>query len=76
LRLFFPDILFPKCGRKWLSFQCIINDIFAFPRYEKVLYVDTDFIFFESPKLLWNRFESMRIEGSLVGMAPENAISW
>ena len=44
------------------------------PEYERIIYVDTDIIFVQSPELIWNEFS--KFNGShIAGMGPENMYS-
>ena len=59
--------MFVPCATQRLFFPEILTD------YPRIMYLDTDFIFFSSPSNTWKYFRQMDAEKKLVGMALENS---
>jgi len=59
--------LFVPCATQRLFFPQILME------YSKILYVDTDFVFLNSPLNTWNYFKKMEAQKKSVGMTFENA---
>ena len=60
--------MFAPCASLRLFFPGLL------PEYEKVLYVDTDVIFMDSPQLVWRQFKEFRPQ-QLAGMSRENQVA-
>ena len=59
--------LFVPCATQRLFFPDILTE------YSRILYLDTDFIFLNSPHNTWKHFRQMDLEKRDVGMSIENA---
>jgi hypothetical protein len=59
--------LFVPCATQRLFFPDILTE------YSRILYLDTDFIFLNSPHNTWKHFRQMDFEKRDVGMSIENA---
>ena len=59
--------LFVPCATQRLFFPSVLTE------YSRILYLDTDFIFLNSPHNTWKYFELMDREKRDVGMTLENS---
>ncbi len=58
--------MFVPCATQRLFFPQILTE------YSRILYLDTDFVFFNSPLNTWKYFKQMDQENKDVGMSLEN----
>ena len=58
--------MFVPCATQRLFFPEILTE------YSRILYLDTDFVFLNSPLNTWKYFKQMDRENKDVGMSPEN----
>ena len=58
---------FAPCAGLRLLFPDVLHDL------DRVLYVDTDVVFLQSPSVVWREFDGMNAT-QMVAMAEENAV--
>ena len=61
--------MFVPCATQRLFFPEMLKE------YERILYLDTDFIFMNDPSNTWKFFKQMQKDQKLVGMSLENSDS-